>query len=64
MDISLGAVLKRRSRSKAGPGAAEVTYHERVVEVPNLIEEVDLIFAREQCRAYAVYGRVTPSLIK
>jgi len=37
--------------------------HEWVVEVPDLVEEMDLVFARKQCRANAVYGRISPSLI-
>jgi hypothetical protein len=39
------------------------TVHEWVVEVTNFVEKVDLIFARKQRRAYAVYRRVAPPLI-
>ena len=39
-------------------------YHEWVVEIPYLVEEVDLIFPRKQGGADTVYGRVSPTLLK
>ena len=45
-------------------GWAKTAHHERVVEVSNLVEEVDLIFPGEQRRANTVHRRVPPSLIK
>ena len=43
---------------------AKSAYHEWVVEVSNLVEEVDLIFPGEQRRANTVHGSVSPSLSK
>lgn len=64
MDIPLRAVLKRTPIISVGQTAAGETNHERVVKVPNLVEEMDLIFARKQCSANAVYRGVPPTLLK
>jgi hypothetical protein len=64
VDFPLRAVLKRTLMVSTGPIAEEQTDHERVMKVPNLIEKVNLIFARKQCSANAVYGRVAPTLLR
>lgn len=53
-----------RGQYKSGRSKEKTPNHEWVVEVPDLVEEMDLVFAREQCRANAVYGRISPSLLK
>lgn len=35
---------------------------ERCVLVPNMIEEMDLVFPRKQSYAHTMYGRIAPAL--
>jgi hypothetical protein len=64
VDLSLWTVLKQTLRLGVEHSAVKSTHHEWVVEVTNFVEKVDLIFARKQRRAYAVYRRVAPPLLK
>jgi len=59
-----GNAEKKKLRSRASHTAPNSPYHEWVVEVSNLVEKVDLIFARKQCGANTVHRCVAPTLLK
>jgi RNase P protein component len=59
-------MLKQTSEIRVGHFIAKekTANHEWVMEVPDLIEEVDLVFARKKRCANAVNRRVAPTLLK